>query len=86
MSDRARSFLETWVTENVQTVAAEDQPATAESLAAACIADGAKQGMTEEDLQNASAEASQGDLVSYMSGAIDAAAMADLETLTRQDD
>lgn len=86
MSARAHAFLETWVEENVRIVAAEDQPATGESLAAACIADGAKQGITEEELQDASAKASDGDLVSYMLGAIDAAAMVELDELTAKDD
>ncbi len=86
MSDRVNKFLETWVTENVRTVAAEDQSATAESLAASCIADAAKIKITEEELQDASSEIFEGDLISYMSGAIDAAALADLEAITKHDD
>lgn len=86
MSDRANKFLETWVTENVRTVSAEDQPATAESLAALCIADALKAGITEDELRDASSEISEAGLISYMSGAIDAAALADLEAITRQDD
>ncbi len=86
MSDRANEFLKTWVTANVSTVSAEDQPTTAESLVASCIADAAKIGITEEELQDASSEIFEGDLISYMSGAIDAAALADLEAITKQDD
>ena len=86
MSDRANKFLENWVTENVRTVFPEDQPATAESLATLCIADALKVGITEDDLGDASSEISDGGLISYMSGAIDAAALADLEAITRQDD
>lgn len=86
MSDQAVKFLENWVTANVRTVSAEDQVTTAESLAASCIADAAKIGIAEEELQDASSKIAEMDVVSYMAGAIDAAAMADLETLTTQDD
>ncbi len=86
MSDRANKFLEAWVTENVSTVSAEDQPATAESLATLCIADALRAGISEDQLRDASSEIFDGDLISYMSGAIDAAALADLEAITKQDD
>ena len=86
MSDQAIKFLENWVTANVNTVSAEDQLVTAESLAASCIADAAKIGITEEQLQDASSEIAEMDVASYMAGAIEAAEMADVESLTTPDD
>ena len=87
MGDRARAFLEAWVQENVQIVAADEhEQVKAESLAAACIADGAKQGLTQEDLHDASSDLSHGDLISFMLGAIEAAAMVETDRLGKTDD
>ena len=86
MSDLAIAFLERWIEENVSAVPGERQEDEAERLAAACISDAAKEGITEEELEEVTAEASDGDdLITYMSKAINRAAHDALDELDDED-
>jgi 20S proteasome alpha/beta subunit len=86
MNELVLAFLERWVEENVNGVAAGLEHEEAERLAAACIADAAEQDISEEDLAETCAEASDGDdLVTYMTKAIENAATADLDDVNKDE-
>ncbi len=67
-------------------VPGDRQEDEAERLAAACVSDAAKEGITEEELGEVTAEASDGDdLITYMSKAIEKAAHDDVDELDDED-
>ena len=77
---------ERWIEENVSAVLGDRREDEAERLGAVCINDAAKEGITEEELGEVTAEASDGDdLITYMSKAIDRAATDDLDKLDDED-
>ena len=74
MDETSIAFLERWVEENVKPVPPSRKQAEAERLAAACIQDGAEDDINESDLvEIAAEETGGGDLVAYMSNAIEKA-------------
>jgi hypothetical protein len=87
MSEIALVFLERWTIENVSAVPDDRLDAEAERLAAACAEDAAKEGITEEELGEASSDASEGDdLIAYMAKAIEKVALEELDELEDEDE
>ena len=68
-NERAREFLDVWEAENVERVTQAEKLKEAERLAPLCRADAIRAGISEGDLE----EAAGGDLVVFMTAALDAA-------------
>lgn len=73
-------FLRSWVATHVRVVKASDQSREAKRLAASCAADAMMAGLDPVAL----AQAAGGDLVKYMSDAIDNATMAEVDKMLHQ--
>jgi hypothetical protein len=74
MDDEALAFLERWVEDNVRPVAVRLRAEQAEVLAAKCYQDAADADISEEDIDEVAAEATDGgDLNAYMEAALNAA-------------
>jgi hypothetical protein len=74
MDDDTLAFLEKWVEDNSAALPAELRAQKAESLAEQCLRDAAEAGFSEEDVEEAVAELSEGgDLASYIEQALDKA-------------
>lgn len=87
MDDTSIAFLERWVEENVKPVAAGKQQAEAERLASACIQDAAEEDISESDLEEiAGEEIDGGDLVAYMSNALERASAEEVDDEEDEED
>lgn len=74
MDEDTLAFLEKWVEDNTVAVAASLRAEKAESLAEQCLRDGAEAGYSEEEIEEAAAELTDGgDLASLIETALERA-------------
>jgi hypothetical protein len=73
----ARQVLRSWIATHVKVVKASEQSSEAKRLAAVCMADAMMAGIDPDALYKAAG----GDLVKYISEAIDRAAMAEVDKM-----
>jgi len=72
--DDALAFLEKWIEDNAAPVSAQLRAEQAETLAERCMRDGAEAGFSEEELEEAAAELSEGtDLQTVIEAALEKA-------------
>lgn len=71
MDEEALAFLERWTEDNAAPISAKLRAEQAEILAVQCTREGADAGFSEEALEEAAAEATEGgDLVAYIEAAL----------------
>lgn len=84
VDEDALAFVEKWVEDNTVSIAANLRAEKAESLAEKCLRDAAEAGYSEEDIEQAAEELTDGeDLATYIEMALD---KADDEELADEDD
>lgn len=75
MDEDALAFLEKWVEDNAVSIAANLRAEKAESLAEQCLRDAAEAGYSDEDIEQAAEELTDGeDLATYIEMALEKAA------------
>jgi|GEM_PF-4424022 len=79
---KAIDFLHRWGAENIEPSALSKGQPEAERLAAQCIADAAKENLSEEDLEIAAGE----DLISYVYEGMENSAAAEARRLASKDE
>ena len=74
MDDEALAFLEKWIEDNAVAVTAHLRAEKAEALAERCLRDAAEADISEEAIEEAAAELSDGgDLAGYIEAALESA-------------
>jgi hypothetical protein len=74
MDEDTLAFLEKWVEDNAVGIAAHLRAEKAENLAAQCLKGGAEAGYSEEEIEEAAAELTDGeDLLTYIEMALETA-------------
>lgn len=80
MDDDALAFLEKWIEDNAVVVTAHLRAEKAEALAERCLRDAAEADISEEAIEEAAAELSEGsDLAGYIEAALESAANDDAD-------
>lgn len=85
MDDEALAFLEKWIEDNAAPITANLRAEKAESMAEQCLRDAAEAGFTDEQIEEAVAELSEGnDLAGYIEEALEKAS--DLDEVDEEED